>query len=225
MKKNALFSTDLHMHTCHSKDSLALPGKVVDAAVRMGLSAIAITDHDEIDGALEAATYAREKELPLQVIIGEEVGCPEGDLLVYFVKKKIAKGPLASVLEEVWRQKAICCMAHPYDRRRMGMMARGLPEKLLAKIDAIEAFNARSNKAHNEEAAALAKKYGKPMLAGSDAHHPSEIGTCRAVFFGVKKLDARNMLSAKRELCGKLSSPLVRFYSRYAVFRKKILRA
>ena len=217
------FSADLHIHTHYSMDSLASPEKVVEAALEKGLSAIAITDHNEIEGALHAQRIALERELPLQVIIGEEVGCPEGDLLVYFVKRKIEKGPLSAVLKEAERQKAVCCMAHPYDTRRMGMMARNLPEKMLLQINAIEAFNARSNKARNDDAAELAKRHGKPVLAGSDAHHASEVGTGHVEFSGVKKLDAKNILSAKRKIGGKISSPLVRFFSRYAVFRKKLL--
>lgn len=196
---------------------------VLEAAMKKGLSAIAITDHNEIQGALEAQRIAREKKFPMQVIIGEEVGCPEGDLLVYFVKKKIAKGPLSSVLKEVKRQKAICCMAHPYDTRRMGMMARNLPEKMLLKIDAIEAFNARSNEKCNEKAIGLAGKCRTPMLAGSDAHHASEVGAAFVEFRGIGKLTAKNMLSAKRKIGGKISSPLVRFFSRYAAYRKKLL--
>lgn len=216
------FCADLHIHTCHSMDSLAKPENVLDAAMGKGLSAIAITDHNEIAGALEAQRIARGRKLPLQVIIGEEVGCDEGDLLVYFLKERIARGPLATVLKEVERQKAICCIAHPYDTRRTGMMARGLPEKMLSKIDAIEAFNARSNERRNEEAARLAGKHGMPILAGSDAHHASEVGAACVEFEGVRKLDAKNMLSAKRKLGGKISSPLVRFFSRYAAFRKKL---
>ena len=217
------FSADLHMHTCHSTDSLSSLEQVLDAAVERGLSAIAITDHNEISGAIEAQKIAREMKLPLQVIVGEEVGCPEGDLLVYFLRKRIPKCTLAEALEEVRKQKAVCCMAHPYDTRRMGMMARGLPEGMLAGIDAIEAFNARSTGAHNAGAAGLAARLGKPALAGSDAHHASEAGAAFVEFSGVKKLDAKSLLSAKRKIRGRLSPQHVRFYSRYAVLRNRIL--
>lgn len=217
------FCADTHIHTRYSMDSLASPERVLEAAVRKGLSAIAITDHNEIAGALEAQKIAKVGKLPLQVIIGEEVGCPEGDLLVYFVKKKIEKGKLSSVLKEVKKQGAVCCMAHPYDTRRMGMMARKLPEKMIARIGAIEAFNARSNKPRNDDALALAERHGKPVLAGSDAHHESEVGACRAEFYGIKKLDAGNILTAERRITGRLSSPLVRLFSRWAVFTKKLM--
>ena len=45
-----------------------------------------------------------------------------------------------------------------------------------------------------------------------------------AEFCGVRKLDAHALLRAERKICGKRSPPFVRFYSRYAVLRKKLAR-
>ena len=53
-----MFRVDLHMHTRFSKDSLSRVEDVLAAAMRRGLSAIAITDHDGIEGALEAKEIA-----------------------------------------------------------------------------------------------------------------------------------------------------------------------
>jgi len=217
------FKADLHMHTCHSVDSLARVGDVLAASVKKGLGAIAITDHNEIDGASEAEALARKLKLSLQVIVGEEVGTDKGDLLVYFLKKRIAPGPLARVLREVKQQGAVCCAAHPYDFARHGISLEKLPPSELAAIDAIEAFNARVTLPfQNESALLFSKKEKKPVLAGSDAHHPSEIGGAYAVFEGISKLDKKSLLFASRTLQGIPASPLVHFFSRYAVLRKKI---
>lgn len=222
MKNNAVFRADLHMHTLHSKDSLSKPEDILARAIKAGLHAIAITDHDEIDGAFETAGLAKGKRLPLQVIIGEEVGTDEGDLLVYFLKKRIAPGKLATALAEVKRQGAVCCAAHPYDFARHGIALEKLPAHLIGKINAIEAFNARvSMQSQNARAADFAHSHSKPVLAGSDAHHPSEVGAAYVEFRGIKKLDARSLLSAPRKLCGKVSPAYAHFFSRYAVFRKK----
>ena len=222
MENNLVFRADLHMHTRHSKDSLSEPAAVLRAAVKKGLHAIAITDHDEIEGAFETARLAKEKKLPLQIIIGEEVSTDEGDLLVYFLKKKIAPGKLVAVLAEVKRQGAVCSAAHPYDYTRYGIALGKIPAKQLASIGAVEAFNARITvHSHNDDAAAFAKANGKPMLAGSDAHHPSEVGAAYAEFEGIKKLDARSLISAPRKLYGKVSPKYVHLFSRYAVLTKK----
>src|SRR3989344_1207864 len=205
--KMETFRADLHMHTHHSIDSLAKVEDVLLAAVKKGLSAIAITDHNESAGALEAQKIARKKKLPLQVIIGEEVMSREGDLLVYFLKRRIAPGPLADVLKEVKKQGAVCSSAHPYDFKRSGIKVEKLPASLLKQIDAIEGFNARATfRGINDSAMKFALLHKKPVLAGSDAHHPLEVGGAYAEFEGVAKLDARNILSAPRTLHGRLSS-------------------
>ena len=211
------------MHTRHSGDSLSRVEDVLAAAVKRGLSAIAITDHDGIEGAIEAQRLARAQKLPLQVIVGEEVRTDEGDLLVYFVKERIAPGKLVDVLAEAGRQGAVCAAAHPYDAARHGIDLQGLAPGVLGKIGAIEVFNARVPLAsQNARAMAFALKGGKALLAGSDAHHPSEVGAAYAEFHGVSELDAHSLLHAHRNIGGKSSSPLVRFHSRYAVLRKKM---
>ena len=214
---------DLHIHTLYSKDSLSRVEDVLAAAEKKGLHAIAITDHDEIDGAFEARDLARQKGLALQVIIGEEVSTDRGDLLVYFLKKRIAPGRLGDVLAEVKRQGAVCSAAHPYDFVRHGINLEQLPTRQLSAIRAVEAFNARvSVPAHNPRAEKFALSHGKALLAGRDAHHTSEIGAAFVEFEGVQELDAKSLLSAKRTLGGKLSPKYVHLFSRYAVLRKKL---
>jgi len=50
---------DLHIHSWHSSDSLARPSKIVERALELGISALAITDHDTTAGLEEACTAAR----------------------------------------------------------------------------------------------------------------------------------------------------------------------
>ncbi|VVC01303.1 Error-prone DNA polymerase [uncultured archaeon] len=224
MKRSAaVLRADLHIHTHFSFDSLAKPEDILAAAVDKGLSAVAITDHNEIAGALEAAEMARERKLPLQVIIGEEVSTDRGDLLVYFLKKKIAPGPLSRVLSEAKRQGAVSCAAHPYDAMRHGIALESLAGETLSKIDAIEAFNARvAAPSHNGRALAFAEKAGKPLLAGSDAHHPLEVGSAAVEFSGISRLTKSSILLARRSINARLSSPLVHLLSRYASLRRKL---
>ena len=220
-----LVRADLHMHTCYSQDSLSRLEDVLSSAVKKGLGAIAITDHNEVSGALEAARLAKKLGFSIQVIAGEEVSTDKGDLLVYFLKRRIRPGPLARVLSEAKRQGAICCAAHPYDSARHGIALEKLPERELAAIDAVEAFNARITlPAHNASALLFCQKAGKPFLAGSDAHHPSEVGAAYAEFeIGAgAKLDAKALLCMPRKIGGNLSSPLVHFFSRYAVAKRRI---
>lgn len=63
---------DLHVHSNASDGSLT-PSEVADEAMKMGLSAIALTDHDTIDGVTEILEYTKGKEL--EVIPGIELSC------------------------------------------------------------------------------------------------------------------------------------------------------
>ena len=138
-------------------------------------------------------------------------------------KKRIAPGALARVLSEVKLQGAVCSAAHPYDAKRHGIALGKLPARELSGIDAIEALNARATFASiNDSALRFAQERGKPVLAGSDAHHPSEVGAVFVEFEGVRRLDAKNILAAKRELRGNISSPLVHAYSRWAMLSNRL---
>lgn len=61
---------DLHIHTTSSDSSLT-PEEVVEEAVRVGLEAIAITDHDSVDGIEQALEYA--KNYPIEIVPGVEL--------------------------------------------------------------------------------------------------------------------------------------------------------
>lgn len=63
---------DLHVHSNASDGSLT-PTEVADEAMRMGLSSIALTDHDTVDGIAEIMEYTEDK--PLEVVPGIELSC------------------------------------------------------------------------------------------------------------------------------------------------------
>ena len=46
---------DLHVHTIYSRDSLITPKDLVFYAKKRGLTAVAITDHNTVEGALKIA--------------------------------------------------------------------------------------------------------------------------------------------------------------------------
>jgi predicted metal-dependent phosphoesterase TrpH len=55
-------------------------------------------------------------------------------------------------------------------------------DNVIDGFDAIEVHNARSTKGSNRKAAKLASKMNKPVTAGSDAHHASNVGDAYAEF-------------------------------------------
>ncbi len=174
-----LIEVDLHMHTDHSYDC-ATPVEVLLASAReQGLGAIAVTDHNEISGALEARAQAA--SAGVKVIVGEEVKTAgEGEVIGLFIKERIPRGlSLQETITEIRRQGGLVYVPHPFDRMH------SVPDyehllKILDEVDAIEVFNPRvAISAFNEEAARFAAKYRIPAGAGSDSHVAQGLGSVR----------------------------------------------
>ncbi len=213
-----LWRVDLHMHTSASKDCLSKPADVVRRARDVGLDRIAITDHNQIDGAFEARSIDREL-----VIVGEEVRTAEGlDLIGLFLSEHIPPGgTFREVAEEIRRQGGVVYAPHPFDSHR------GTTEEFLDGvrdcIDAVEGFNARiHDPRRNQKAQDWALAHGLPLGAGSDAHMLREIGRARVAMPPFDGSAA--FLSALRDgrIEGRASSHLVHLGSTWAKIAKRL---
>jgi predicted metal-dependent phosphoesterase TrpH len=167
---------DLHCHTSASFDSLADPLKVVLAARDRGITHLAITDHDSVDGALRARAAA----IPgITVIVGEEVKTAGGDLICLFLEEAIPPGlSPAETIARARAQGGVVGIPHPFDRYR-GSVGKAEDEilALAGLVDWVEAFNARVVfREGNEQAAEFARSAGIPGIAVSDAHSILEVG-------------------------------------------------
>lgn len=166
---------DLHCHTSSSFDSLSRPESVVRAALRRGLTHLAITDHDRIEGALRARDAAPDG---LIVIVGEEVRTADGDLIALFLERAVAPGrPVSETIAEVRAQGGLVGIPHPFDRFRGSMLKDPRLEAMGQLVDWVEAYNARVvGGTGNERAASFARELGLPGVAVSDAHSVVEVG-------------------------------------------------
>jgi hypothetical protein len=173
----AMIDVDLHMHTDHSPDC-ATPVEVLLATAKQeGFGAIAITDHNEISGALEAVAKAE----GVKVIVGEEVKtATQGEVIGLFLSERIARGlTLEQTVAEIRRQGGLVYVPHPFDRMHTVPGYEHLLT-ILEEIDAIEVFNPRvAIGSFNEEAARFAAKYRLIAAAGSDAHVAAGLGSVR----------------------------------------------
>ena len=167
---------DLHMHTEHSHDCAVPVPALLDHAERIGLGAIAITDHNVFSGAKEAVELARDR--PLTVIPGEEVKTDAGEVIGLFLSEEIPRGlPMGDTIAAIREQGGIVYLPHPFDRLHTIPDATTL-HRHLAEIDVFEVYNARLLfEAFNDEALRFARKYNLTMGAGSDAHVLQGVGT------------------------------------------------
>ena len=166
---------DLHMHTDHSPDCATPVDTLLDTAKKVGLGAIAITDHNEISGALEA----RERANGIKVIVAEEVKtADQGEVIGLFIEEKIPRGmTLQDTIAEIRRQGGLVYVPHPFDRMHAVPDYEHLLD-VVEDIDAIEVFNPRvAFSAFNQEAARFAAKYRIVAGSGSDSHVAQGLGS------------------------------------------------
>ena len=174
---------DLHLHTRASFDCLSAPAAVARTAAERGLTHIAITDHDRIDGALEARAAAPDG---LVVIVGEEVRSREGDLICLFLDRAIPPGlSAADTIAAARDQGGLVGLPHPFDRARGSLLRDPAMQALLPLVDWVEVHNARVMIGDgNERAATLASEHAIPGVAVSDAHSLIEIGVAYTALDG-----------------------------------------
>jgi len=175
-----MIDIDLHMHTDHSNDCATPVEVLLETAKDRGLGAIAITDHNEISGAL-AAREAAERIGGIKVIVGEEVKTAEqGEVIGLFLEEKIERGmTMAETIAEIRRQGGLIYVPHPFDRLHSVPDYEHLLE-IVEEIDIIEVFNPRvAYSGFNEEAERFAAKYRLIPGAGSDGHVAQALGSVR----------------------------------------------
>lgn len=208
---------DLHCHSKYSMDCDMNPKKIVKIAKKRGLDAIAITDHNQIEGALEAQKYANGEIL---VIIGEEVFTSSGDILGLFLKERVTSFDAKEAIAHIKSQGGIVIKPHPF------VDTMSLEEEVCKMLDGCEGFNARHAKTNHCEGpigdpqvAEFAKQYNLALTASSDAHFYPEIGNARTI------LSASSLEEAKKQILNKNTSLTGKRSSRFHFIASGVLKS
>lgn len=182
---------DLHIHTIYSYDGTASVPAVLRRAREIGLDVIAVTDHDEITGSLQALELAH--HYGVQVIPGTEVTTAEGDLVALNVTVNIQRNlPLIETILQVGELGGFCIAPHPMAG---GLGMKGLSAYSILKalrhpdvpqtLLAIETYNATTiDKMSNHYANILAEHVKLAQIGSSDAHVLGAIGLGYTEFIG-----------------------------------------
>jgi len=201
------------------------PERMIRTCQERGINVLAVTDHNEFDGALEVAAAAPDG---FNVIPSEEIKSSEGEIIGYFLNRHIPRGlPPEEPAERIRAQGGVVNVPHPFDTLRGGRLSTPALDRLasLGLIDMIEGFNARMTRPEdNDQALVYAREHDLPVTGGSDAHSYGELG---AAYTELRPFDGpRDFVHAVRDgmIGGGLSPWPVHFVSTWAKVAKKVGR-
>ncbi len=171
---------DLHVHTIYSYDSLMEPDLVVKFAIRTGLSGLAITDHDTVEGVRRLMETGVDNDFI--VIPGIEISSDRGHLLLLnidYTSFNIPSHNFYEIIDYARDIDAIVIIPHPLDIfRRFKNLNEGIKY-----VEAIEVANSSDIflKKNFRKLINLAARHGLAYTAGSDAHIYEAIGTSHII--------------------------------------------
>jgi predicted metal-dependent phosphoesterase TrpH len=214
-----VIKADLHVHTRYSMDSNTSLEQVIEQCLKTGINCLAIADHGTIDGALKLREIA-----PFKIIIAEEILTPAGEIMGLFLNKTIpSEYSVEETIARIREQGGLVSIPHPFDTLRLSAFKSDWLKKIMDDIDIIEALNARSlSPGSNALAKKTARKNGKLLAAGSDAHTPGEIGRAYVEMPDFNDRDGFLKSMAQGKIMGHNSSPFVHFASTRTKLVKRI---
>jgi len=177
MKEITAKKIEFHVHTIYSKDSLQTFPFMLLACKLKKIDCLAITDHNEIKGAI---IYQKKfKKYNIDVIVGEEIFTKDGEIIGLYLNKKIEPGLSAiETVNEIRKQSGLVYIPHPYDLKRIKTVLKSNALDLIKNdVDFIECHNGRNiDKEFSTKQNEIAEKYSKIKIVGSDAHTSCELG-------------------------------------------------
>ncbi|MDI3483746.1 MAG: hypothetical protein PWQ74_333 [Methanobacteriaceae archaeon] len=166
---------DPHIHSIYSGDAKGTPRQIIKRAIFVGLDAIAIADHDTIQGSRVAEKEAKDFK-GIIVVPAMEISTSKGHILALGIQDEIKKGVTPQeAVDKIHEQGGVAIVPHPFVRYREGLFVNIQD----LKVDGIETLNSRYIFGYsNWRARKFAKERNLPMIGSSDAHFIAAIGTC-----------------------------------------------
>ncbi len=175
------YRIDLHTHSCYSGDTDADPEEMIGRAIERDLHGIAFTEHYSY-AASEPVEQLREKfGNRIRVFRGVEFSAAEGHCLIFGVdtdRLALKYLPVAEIVKIVAPRGGVVIPSHPF--RRGNSLGDLIYET--GGICALEGYNGANLHNANLQAIQAARQMKIPFTGGSDAHLPSEVGSCFTEF-------------------------------------------
>jgi predicted metal-dependent phosphoesterase TrpH len=195
---------DLHIHTVASDGVADVVSVVEHAAARDDLDVIAITDHERIDAGLAGRSIARDRDLRIDVVVGEEVTTLGGHLLALFIDRRIRPyRTLARTIADIHEAGGLAIPAHPlvpYPLCAQGWVLRRLiddPDEAV-RPDALETFNPTAlGRPWHDRVVRFADDHRLAHIGNSDAHALEAVGAGWTTFPGRTAADLRAAIAAR----------------------------
>lgn len=171
-----MLAAELHAHSSLSHDGRDPVDLILEQAAAVGLDAIAITDHDQIEASLEAVEVA--PDFDLIAIPATEVSSADGHVLAIGVTERVEpRQSFIDTVADIHDQGGIAVVPHPFQSSRSGVLTKIDQASVIEHADAVEVYNSRllTGRA-NRKAQRFAERYDLPMTAGSDAHICEMVG-------------------------------------------------
>ncbi|MRX82332.1 PHP domain-containing protein [Eggerthella guodeyinii] len=171
------FKTEFHIHTRYSHDSMMGKRALLFMCKARGVDCVAITDHNEVAGAIAYAPFLEAHGV--RVIVGEEVFTCEGEIVGLFLEKRVKPGLTPEeTIRRIREQGGVVYIPHPYDEKRAkSVLSRSAIHRNASLIDCVEIHNGRNAKAgFSHVQARIASEEGLSPIIGCDAHCFFEIG-------------------------------------------------
>jgi len=169
-----LVRLDLHIHSKFSFDASITAEEIRDRCRELGLSGVAITDHN----SFEAARSWAEELSDLKIIPGEEVRSRHGEIIGLFLQEEIPGGLTAEeTMARIKEQGGLVCVPHPFDYIKLHRLSSTDLLRLKDSIDFLEGLNGKPRfGGANDKAMRFAREHSFLMSGGSDAHAAAHLG-------------------------------------------------
>ncbi len=129
---------DLHVHSKYSVDGFVEPEVIVKTARKKGLSGVAVTDHNTIQGGLKAVKYETDD---FKIIVGSEIETDRGEVIGLFLSEEIKSHSFQDVIQEIKSQNGLVIIPHPFDTIRGNGIMPTVED--VPSVDCIEVYNSR----------------------------------------------------------------------------------